>query len=92
MSLCAFLEKDFCLSTHVLIIMDLVITSWMTSFISSIKIDNEIVGIVFQHNVSYLLLQNKFVNVISTENESHHHFYDYYSVLMSIVLVTIMIQ
>jgi hypothetical protein len=68
MSLCALLEKDFYLNTHVLIIMDLVITSWMTSFISSIKIDNEIVGTIFQHNESYLLSLNKFVNVVSTEN------------------------
>jgi hypothetical protein len=44
----------------------------MTSFISSIKIDNEIVGIVVQHNKSYLLSLNKVVNVVSTENESHH--------------------
>jgi hypothetical protein len=65
----------------------------MTSFISSIMIDNEIVGSVFQHNESYVLSLNKFVNVVSTENESHHHFcYNCYNVLVSIVLVAIMIH
>jgi hypothetical protein len=84
------LRRSFSSSTHVVIIMDLVITLWMTNFILLNKIFIEIVGIVFRHNKFYFAITTWVCEY--HRNKNHRHIcYDCYYILMSIMLVTIMI-